>query len=185
MNPRPRLAHRPTLALTAIAALPVLLSLLGGCAPEPSPVPTPTPAFTSEAEAFAAAEEVYRAYLEAFNDIDLDDPATFEPVFSFATGDFQEADRTTLSELHAEGYSFSGTTELIFFEPLESSPRLDTLTAIVCVDVSKSDVTAADGLSVLPESRPDVNPLLVRFVSSGSTVLIEHADRHQESECNG
>ncbi|WP_312167896.1 hypothetical protein [Microbacterium sp.] len=171
----------------AVVVASALVLLLVGCAPGAAPArtPTPTPAFASEAEAFAAAEEVYRAYNEAFNSIDLGDPGTFEAVFELATGDFQKADRTTLSELHAEGYSFIGSTTVVAFKALDTSPLLDIVTAVICVDVSMSDVTGADGRSVLPESRPDLNALRVRFIESSSGLLIDHADRVEESECAG
>lgn len=175
------LLHRPLPPLATVAALSALL--LGGCAPAPSPIATPPPAFTSEAEAFAAAEEVYRAYNEAFNAIDLSQPASFEPVFSLTTGDFQRADRKTLSELHAEGYALTGSTEMVFFAPFDVSSGFERLTAIVCVDVSKSDVTGSDGLSVLPDSRPDINPLRVTFVVVDGALLIDHADRDGELAC--
>ncbi|WP_194763281.1 hypothetical protein [Microbacterium sp. UFMG61] len=169
----------------AVVVVPALVLFLVGCAPGAATAPTPTPAFASEAEAFAAAEEVYRAYNEAFSSIDLGDPGTFEAVFELATGDFQKADRTTLSELHAEGYSFVGSTTVVAFKPLDASPLLDTVTAVICVDVSMSDVTGADGRSVLPESRPDLNALRVRFIESSSGLLIDHADRVEESKCAG
>ena len=68
----------------AVAAL--VMSALVGCGTPTDPA-EPTPVFTSEEQAFAAAEETYRAYVDALNQVDLSDPATFEPVFALTTGE--------------------------------------------------------------------------------------------------
>ena len=70
----------------ALAALTLVTGLLAGCVGDPGPVET-TPGFASEEEAFAAAEETYRAYVDALNQVDLSDPETFEPVFAWTTGE--------------------------------------------------------------------------------------------------
>src|SRR5690606_26029635 len=53
--------------MTRMTALVLAAVSLSACAPTPTPTPTPTAAFASEEEAFAAAEEVYRAYNDAGN----------------------------------------------------------------------------------------------------------------------
>lgn len=157
--------------------------MLAGCTPEPAPTPTPTAAFTSEEEAFAAAEEVYRAYVSASNNVHLDDPSTFEPLFALSSGDFETSDRETLSELHAENYTLVGTVAISRFKGVESAPPFDTVVALVCVDVSASDIIDGSGHSVVPTDRPDMNPLHVTFVASNGDFLIDHADREEEAEC--
>ncbi len=49
--------------------------------------------FASEEEAFAAAEETYRAYVDALNQVDLSDPETFEAVYAWTTGDANADER--------------------------------------------------------------------------------------------
>ena len=49
---------------TAVVAVSVGLA---GCTPATAPKPTPTPLFASKAEAFKAAERVYRDYVDALN----------------------------------------------------------------------------------------------------------------------
>src|SRR5690606_38234156 len=93
----------------------VLSALLVGCSPEPDPTPTPTAAFASEEEAFAAAEETYRAYIDAFNAVDLQDPATFEPLLATSVGEYQSNERKQLSEMHAEGYVQGGAITIEWF----------------------------------------------------------------------
>lgn len=65
--------------------------LVSGCTPTPEPTPTPT-GFANEEEAFRAAEETYRAYVDALNEVDLADPATFEPLFVWTTGEWPAPD---------------------------------------------------------------------------------------------
>lgn len=157
--------------------------LLAGCSPAPSPTPTPTAAFASEEEAFAAAEETYRAYTDAFNEVDLSKPESFEPVFELSSGDFNAADRRTLSKLHAESYSFTGQIKLVDFEGISSDPPFEQVVANVCVDVSGSDVVDESGSSVTDANRPDLNPLRVTFVASTGRLLIDRADRDVAVTC--
>ena len=60
----------------AAIVLALALGLTTACQPEPSPSPS-APAFANEEEAFAAAEETYRAYVDALNQVDLSDPGDF------------------------------------------------------------------------------------------------------------
>jgi hypothetical protein len=157
--------------------------MLAGCAPTPTPTPTPTAPFASEEEAFAAAEETYRAYTDALNAVKLNDPETFEPVFELSSGDFEAADRRKLSALHAESYSFVGQTTLVAFTGVGSAPPFETVKAIICVDVSGSDVVDRSGHSVVDRERPDMNALRVTFVVSAGDLLIDHADREEDTTC--
>ena len=72
--------------VAATLALALVVGLATGCQPEPSPSPS-GPAFANEEAAFAAAEETYRAYVDALNQVDLSDPETFEAVYAWTTGD--------------------------------------------------------------------------------------------------
>lgn len=161
----------------------VAAASLAACGPAPAPTPTPTAAFASEESAFAAAEATYRAYTDALNAVDLSDPTTFETVFSLSSGDFLAADRKTLSELHAAGYAFTGRMKVAAFEGIRSEPPFDEVLAIVCIDVSASDVVDSSGESVTAPDRPDVNPLQVTFRYLDRGLLIDHADREPEAKC--
>lgn len=169
----------PSAALGAVG----LAAALVGCAPEPAPSPTPTAAFASEEEAFAAAEETYRAYNDAFNSLDISNSATFDKLFELSSGNFEAADRKTLSELRAEGLTLTGSTTVSYFDGLKSEPPFERITALVCIDVSRSDIVNMSGESVLDASRLDVNPLVVTFVFSDGELLIDRADREEESAC--
>src|SRR6188768_3952981 len=93
------------------------------------PDPEPTPLFSSEEEAFAAAEATYRAYVDALNQVDLSDPETFEEVYAWTTGEANAGARKSFSQMHADGWIVGGESQVTKVEPIES-------------DLSKS-VTAA------------------------------------------
>jgi len=173
-------------APTPFAALVLLVltgSLLAGCSPAPEPTPTPTAAFASEEEAFAAAEETYRDYTSALNQVDISNPDTFEPLFDLTSGDFEAADRETFSELHAADYELTGETRVASFRGVSSDKALQEITAIVCVDVSQSGVVDQSGQSKTAPDRPDMNALRVTFVLSGARMLIDHATREESNSC--
>jgi len=165
----------------------VLLTLAGAtlsaCAPTPEPSPTPTAAFASEEEAFAAAEETYRAYTEALNKVEIDEPATYEALAAYSSGDFEAADRKSFSELHAEKYELQGETRVMRFTGLESEPPYNEVLALACLDVSDSRVVDESGSSVVPPDRPDVNAVQLTFRLSGADLLIDHAEREDNSTC--
>ncbi|MCR2792500.1 hypothetical protein NQ156_05415 [Microbacterium sp. zg.Y625] len=157
----------------AIGAVTSVLLVLGltACAPEPEPTPTPTATgFASEAEAFAAAEETYRAYVEALNQVDLSDPDTFEAVYAWTTGEANAGEREALSQMHADQWTVSGQTVTTRFFPTTYSPDADTLvTALACSDVSRVTVVDDSGGSMVSPERQDVYALELTFVHSKDT----------------
>ncbi|MBD7958011.1 hypothetical protein H9651_10210 [Microbacterium sp. Sa4CUA7] len=154
----------PRRAVAAAAAALLITTALGlaGCAPEPEPTPTPT-GFASEAEAFAAAEETYRAYVEALNQVDLSDPDTFEPVFAWTTGELNANDREGLSSYHASGVEVSGTSTIELLEPNDTDLVSFTDLA-VCLDVSAIALQDPDGNSLVSPDRSPIQTLLVYLV---------------------
>lgn len=170
-------------ALAGISALVLTVGFLSGCTPEPDPTPTPTAAFASEEEAFAAAEEVYRAYNDALNSIDPTDTSTFEPVFALSSGSFEKADRKNLSVMHAEGHKIDGASIILSFHGERSTPELDEVQAVVCLDVHEVKVTDAAGNSLVNPNRPDVYALNLTFVERDGGLLIDSAARIEDSTC--
>ncbi len=75
----------------AALVLALALGMTTACQPEPAPSPS-APVFANEEEAFAAAEETYRAYVDALNQVDLSDPETFEAVYAWTTGEANASD---------------------------------------------------------------------------------------------
>ncbi|GAA1671989.1 hypothetical protein [Microbacterium lacus] len=172
------------------AAVVVALAVtLGATACQPEPTPTPTgPAFASEDEAFAAAEETYRAYVDALNQVDLSDPETFEAVYAWTTGEANAGARKSFSEMHAEGWTVSGVSAFDGFTPSAFSPSTPTsiVTAEVCLDVSNVDVTDASGQSVVPESRKDRQPAIVTFAAadSATSLAISTSEATESAACS-
>lgn len=173
------------LRLAAVAAIITLVvGAATACVPDPGPTPSPTVAFATEEEAFAAAEETYRAYIDALNQVDLSDPATFEEVFDWTIGEANSESRKTLSELHANGWSISGATQLRNFEGVNLSNS--NVTADLCLDVSDVAIVDAAGDSVVSTTRQERQPLRVSFLSGGSAtrLLISSSEALESSICD-
>lgn len=150
-----------------VAAVLAVAVLLAGCAPDPVPSPTPAPPFASDAEAYAAAEATYRAYVDALNAVDLSDPRTFEPVYAWTTGDANASAKKTFSQMHADGWSVSGDSKVDLFTAREFVG--DAVKADACVDVSAVSVTDKLGNSVVEADRGDVQNLTLTFTPSAGS----------------
>lgn len=148
--------------LAAAAVLACVITTATGCFAQPDPEPTPL--FSSEEEAFAAAEATYRAYVDALNQVDLSDPETFEEVYAWTTGDFNADERKTLSEWHAEGWVVQGETRIARLDHLTSSADFDEVNLGSCVDVSRVVLQDASGESQVAAARPDVQSTKVTAV---------------------
>ncbi|WP_309105171.1 hypothetical protein [Microbacterium sp.] len=173
-------------APTPVVALGVLAlagALLAGCSPAPEPTPTPTAAFASEEEAFAAAEETYRAYIDAFNAVDLQDPSTFEVIHAHTTGDYQADERRQLSELNAEGYVRTGAIVVTEFTGVSAEGY--QVVARTCEDVSNVDFRDATGSSLVDPDRPSTYALEVTFQASDGELRISEVEAAEEPSCTG
>ena len=175
--------------LRRVAAVTVALAMVAvfatGCQPEPAPSPT-GPVFATEEEAFAAAEETYRAYVEALNQVDLSDPETFEAVYAWTTGDANANERKTLTQMHADGWNVSGETAVRSFRGKTADLDSVQVDAVVCSDVSAVEVVDANGESVVSAERPDAYALAIEFVTSTATetgLAIASSNAVEDSAC--
>ncbi len=149
----------------ALLAATVLAAALSACAPTASPTPSPTATgFASEEEAFAAAEATYRAYVDALNEVDLSDPATFEPVYAQTTGEALSSEKKGLTEYHSSGLRVSGKTEILLIEGTRWDRTSGSITLDACTDVSAIDVVNAEGESQVSPDRPDIQTIRVTVV---------------------
>ncbi|GAA5204332.1 hypothetical protein [Microbacterium jejuense] len=139
-------------ATTATLGLAAAVVMLSGClAPAPEPTPTPTAVFASEDEAFAAAEETYRAYVDAGN-ARRNDPQSQPDPQSFLVGDALERDidsRRELEELglHLDGPSTVTTVNGVSADLVTGDVLIEGCydsTAARVLNESGADVTAAD-----------------------------------------
>ncbi|MGP3535045.1 hypothetical protein ACTU3I_09650 [Microbacterium sp. RD1] len=169
-----------SLATAACAAV-----LLAGCTGTPAPTPSPSASLTDE-EAFAAAEETYRAYVDALNQVDLSDPATFEPVYALTTGEANANERESLTQMHADGWSVGGETvlERVIGDSVESNSGGLSITALVCTDVSSVRVVDAAGQSVVSPDRPPKFTLRVVFAEIGTGFAISSSNAVEEPGCD-
>jgi hypothetical protein len=173
-------ARRPAV----LAAAAVLVAALTACTPAAGPTPSPTPTgFASEMEAFAAAEETYRAYVDALNEIDLAAPETFQPLFDLTTGELNELDRESFSALHADDNVVSGETTVISITPIDASSEEVRLST--CIDVSDVELTDSEGNSLVDEDRPDIRAetVTIQFVKPGVLKLSSIGDGIKGNQC--
>lgn len=150
---------------SALAAAGLLVGMLSACTPEadPTPTPTKTAAFATDEEAFAAAEETYRAFIDAQNKLDLSDESTFEAVYALTADAAYAAIRESLTQLQAQGVTLTGSSVVTGVEPLQANLASGDVTMHVCVDVSATDLLDEQGASIVPPSRADVQSLVVDF----------------------
>ena len=153
-------------AFRLLATLAVGVSMLSGCTPTAEPTPTPSPAFSSEEEAFAAAEATFSEYTAATNRTDLQEPATFEDVYIWLTGDAATSARENYSRLQAEGITRSGDSA--FDRMTLQEYKAGQVMAHLCLDVSKVALVRPDGTSAVPADRPPRQPVNVVFVAAAT-----------------
>ncbi|AQY02212.1 MULTISPECIES: hypothetical protein [Microbacterium] len=160
------------------------LGQLLGCAPGPAPVPTPTPAFSSEEEAFAAAEEVYRAYNDALNQSRIATDTPPNPRI-YLTGPALESDLEATRYLQAQGLEVIGEGTVAGFDGTAAALNSGEVevTANVCLDVSHTQVVDANGGDVTPQGRPTRLPLNVAFVGSDGALLISSSNLIESDAC--
>ncbi|MEV7631423.1 hypothetical protein AB0N64_03330 [Microbacterium sp. NPDC089318] len=171
---------------SALAAVGLLIGMLSACTPEskPTPKPTKSAAFATDEEAFAAAEETYKAYVDATNAVDLQDPDSFDAVFSWLTGSALAEERETFSQFRAEGLSRSGEGSFDTFTPTTFDQK--EVVASVCLDVSDIELSYADGTSAVPVDRPARTGRSVTFVPADSETglrIASHDNAQDDFKC--
>jgi len=170
-------------ALGALSAGLLALGMLAACTPEPKPAPTPTKTalFSSDAEAFKAAEETYRAYTDALNNVDTSDPKTWEPATRWTVGRASSALKKSLSELQAEEVQLTGNTVIITAAPIKADLETGKVSVHICADVSQTDVIDSTGNSLVPSDRSPVQSVRAEFVEADSETGLRLASTTAES----
>lgn len=155
-------------AAAAVGIIALSLALAGCTAPDP-PAPTPTSMFSTEEEAFAAAEATYRAYVDALNQVDLSDPETFEALFGWTDGELNALDRRQFSEWHAQGLRKTGEARVRTVAGTEWDAEAGLIQIDACYDVSDVDLRDAQGISIVSTERPPEQELAITLTSAHST----------------
>jgi hypothetical protein len=169
-------------ALGALSAGLLAVGMLAACTPQPDPKPTPTKTalFSSDAEAFKAAEETYRAYRDASNAVDYANPKTFEDVYAWNTGTALGAEKKALTLYHAEELTRVGEFSFDHFSPLSASD--DEVVVQLCVDVSGVDLVRADGESAVPDGRLPRVARKVTFTPGATPTGLRIASNHKAED---
>ena len=167
----------------AILLVTAGVAQLLGCAPEPVPTPTPTAAFASKEEAFAAAEEVYRAYNEALNErssgVESADPQSYLSGLALE-GDIDTQNLLSSSNLHTAG---AAVLEAFVGESADLDGGLATMTAIVCIDVSAVSLRDKSGVDVTPPDRGDKIVQRVYFVGTEESLRVSNELMAEDATC--
>jgi hypothetical protein len=161
-------AHRgASLALIALLTVPSV-----ACTSDPAPTPSPsTSGFASEEDAFAAAEATYRAYIDATNNANLEDPVSVEESLQYTTGEAKETDRETFESMSDAGLTVSGSSRIVSMFPVEAS-YIEAAWSVqlrACLDVSEIVLQNPDGSSAVSPDRPDVQNIIIDLVSADSS----------------
>lgn len=144
----------------------------------PTSTPTSTPVFASEADALAAAEAAYKAYLKVSDQILMDSGKNPERLLAVATKSVLEEESEGFSQAAAKHWRSTGGTTVTGVKTESYSPTAKfgqpVITVYACVDVSKVGFLDSRGRSVVAPDRPDVTPFETSFQSSsaGSSELI-------------
>lgn len=181
--PRLLLRRRAAPALRfGIATAVVAVSVgLAGCTPAPAPKPTPTPLFASEAEAFKAAEQVYRDYTEAGNAAHGGD-ASASPE-QYLSGSALEDEIAVQRQLQEEKLKVVGPIRIVSFSGTDFEPETSRVLAKVCLDVKGARVIDAAGADVTPTTRKERGLLDLAFTGAeGGLVIVE--SKSSELECS-
>jgi hypothetical protein len=152
-----------------VLATAVMLAL-AGCVPSDSPATSapsasPTPVFASDAEALAAAEAAYAAYLKVSDQIFIDSGKYPERLHSVATKSVYRDEAKAFRSAQEKGWRSTGGSIADNFS-LESYQPGDPghiVTVYLCSDVSNVDVLDPSGKSVVSPNRPSRTPFEVSF----------------------
>ncbi|MFK4807498.1 hypothetical protein ACI3KX_16695 [Microbacterium sp. ZW CA_36] len=167
--------------VTAAALGAILVLALAGCTTPDSPEPTPTSAFSSEEEAFAAAEATYRAYASAEN-ARRGDPTAPDPQ-QFLVGDALEDDINSKRRFGELGVHLVGESKVTAFDGQEATSDLRRVTAVVCLDSTAARLLDAAGNDVTPADRDSTLALEASFEFVGETFLITKSEIAEVDSC--
>jgi hypothetical protein len=147
-----------------------LLVALAGCVPtgghpSESPSATASPVFASDAEALAAAEKAYAAYLKVSDQIFIDGGKSPERLLDVATKSLYSTELDGFQTAAQKGWHSTGGSKADNFslESYNAEDRSSIVTVYLCSDVSAVDVRDATGASVVSPNRPARTPFEVTF----------------------
>ncbi|GAA5209131.1 hypothetical protein [Microbacterium kyungheense] len=171
---------RATTVTLGFAAAAVMLC---GClAPAPEPTPTPTAVFASEDEAFAAAEETYRAYVDAAN-ARREDPDSEPDPQSFLVGDALERDVDSRRELAELGLQLVGSSSVTDMSFISADVSTGDVVIQACYDSGGARVIDKTGVDVTPADRDATVMISIESVRMGDRQIIESMSPVEGDPC--
>ena len=162
--------------------LAAVVALTGCLSPAPEPTPTPTAVFSSEEEAFAAAEETYRAYVDAVNARRADPQSEPDPQ-SFLIGEALEADIDSLREFEELGIRIHGDSLIGSVVPASADVTTGDVALQVCYDSTGARIIDESGDDVTLADRDPTILLDVRFVAVDGDLLVESLSAVDGGSC--
>ncbi len=156
-----------------IGSLAIVVVALSACATEPDP----ELAWTEE-EAYAAAEQTFRAYWA----LGFDDSDT-EPT-RYLTGEMLAHYDDTASSDNPDEIEFKGEAAVTTFEPSDfaSVGNAVSLSAVSCIDASTLQVKDPSGAWVEPRDETHY-AVSMTFASAHGELLIDSLTETQDDEC--
>lgn len=160
--------------------------LLGGCAqPAARVIPTApatvTPVFATDADALAAAEKAYAAYLAVSDEVAHDAGNGVDRLSSVDTAAQLARDTKSFTQMSAEGHHTTGpeTFSLMTLQKLTMSASNKALVDVyVCLDISRTVLLDRSNRDV-GSTRRNLLPLQVEFQSDAprsKNLLVEESD---------
>jgi hypothetical protein len=169
--------------VTAAAGVAMAAFVLTGClGTSPEPTPTPTGVFASEEEAFAAAEETYRAYVDAENKRWADPRSAPDPQ-SFLIGDALERDIDSRQEADQLGLHIEGESEVVSVSPVSADLTTGRAVVRACVDSTHARVMNQAGEDVTLPDRDETVLAEIHLTRVDNAFLIEELRGVVSEEC--
>ena len=156
----------------AIGSLAIVVGALSACATEPEP----DPAWTEE-EAYAAAEETFRAY------IGIADPTDDDSARPYVTGDLAELHEGESSD-ELKNMQVRGESVVLSFDATDfrTVGEHATVSGHACVDNSSIEVNL-DGEEWYQPREDPVFGLEMEFASVDGGMLLSHLDEMADDSC--
>jgi hypothetical protein len=169
--------------IAAAAGVTVAAFLLTGClAATPEPTPTPTAVFASEGEAFAAAEETYRAYVDAENERRADRQSEPDPQ-SFLIGEALERDIDSRRELDELGIRLNGPSNVSRIVRVSADATSGGVVLEGCYDSTNARVLNEAGEDVTLADRDPTVMVEVVLTHVGEVLMIEQMSPVEGDPC--
>ena len=161
-----------------------MLLALAGCAPAgqhaaSSPTARATPIFASDAEALAAAEKAYAAYLKVSDQIANDGGKNPERIAIYVSGHRLDTELAGSRTFESSGIKSEGSTAFKSptFQRVAVNGRETEVAFYACWDASDVRIINTDGFDVTPRDRVDRQPLeVVMTTVSGKLPLVLESD---------